>query len=635
MQDIELTIRRVKRKSASKDGDSHESVRWPIIRVGLLPVAVVMLGVLTIASALTAQEPQPKQSISKDKDFALRQTVRRVRVDVVVTDAQGKPVKDLQAANFRVAEDGKPQSIRQFEYHSDEMVEAALPTRPTLPPHTFMNLPVTPEHGPLTVIVYDKLNTPLFDQLDARAQMVKFLKKISGRRVAIYVIDNQLRFVQGFTSDPDLIDRAIGPAAKPQQPQQDEKSIADNSASKWLGVMKAKPELIEKAKAMEDKEANERMDRRVDLTTDALKQIARFLAGIPGRKNLIWYTGSFPINANSGYAHAYKDRIKDAVNWLNSAEVSVYCIDARGLIGMDLDSPKELDPSMKWDFSGNASKFATMDELSEQTGGRAFYSTNGLEEALEKASAEGTSYYSLLYAPTNAKYDGSVRSISVHLAGHEKYHLAYRRSYIADDVASIASKQSAAEENSGEQGEAFASAVTVAADAQFGAPPTHQIVFAAHVDAIGQPVPATTIQMAALEPYRKQMAKVEHKKFVAQTAPVAMQQYAIKYAVLASQLDIPKSAEGRYHSDLSFAALAFSRDGETLWGAATRLKDDIPAAMIDKIRKDGFQSMQKLFIPVETAVIRLMVCDEHSGKTGSMEIRLPLLPDQQQTARAQ
>jgi VWFA-related protein len=252
MQDIELTIRRVKRKSASKHGDSHESVRWPIIRVGLLPVAVVMLGVLTIASALTAQEPQPKQSISKDKDFALRQTVRRVRVDVVVTDAQGEPVKDLQAANFRVAEDGKPQSIRQFEYHSDEMVEAALPTRPTLPPHTFMNLPVAPEHGPLTVIVYDKLNTPLFDQLDARAQMVKFLKKISGRRVAIYVIDNQLRFVQGFTSDPDLIDRAIGPAAKPQQPQQDEKSIAENSASKWLSVLKAKPELIEKAKAMEN-----------------------------------------------------------------------------------------------------------------------------------------------------------------------------------------------------------------------------------------------------------------------------------------------------------------------------------------------------------------------------------------------
>ena len=36
------------------------------------------------------------------------------------------------------------------------------------------------------------------------------------------------------------------------------------------------------------------LDRRVELTLDALTQIGRYLSGFEGRKNLIWYSGSFP-----------------------------------------------------------------------------------------------------------------------------------------------------------------------------------------------------------------------------------------------------------------------------------------------------------------------------------------------------
>jgi hypothetical protein len=52
------------------------------------------------------------------------------------------------------------------------------------------------------------------------------------------------------------------------------------------------------------------------------------------------------------------------------------------------------------------------------------------------------------------------------------------------------------------------------------------------------------------------------------------------------------------------------------------------------IRKDGLQAAQAISVPVETAVIRLVIRDEHSEKTGSMEIRLPLPPVQQQPAVA-
>jgi hypothetical protein len=140
--------------------------------------------------------------------------------------------------------------------------------------------------------------------------------------------------------------------------------------------------------------------------------------------------------------------------------------------------------------------------------------------------------------------------------------------------------------------------------------------------------------MAALAPYRELAAKAAHRKLVPQTAPVAMQQYVIQYGLPASQLEFPKSASGAYHSDLSIATLAFNQDGETLWGTATRLKDDIPPAKYSDIRKNGYQAAQTFLIPADTAVIRLVVRDEHGGQNGSMEIRLPLPPEQQKGAGA-
>jgi hypothetical protein len=274
-----------------------------------------------------------------------------------------------------------------------------------------------------------------------------------------------------------------------------------------------------------------------------------------------------------------------------------------------------------------------MDLLAEQTGGRAFYNTNGLEKALETAADDGNSYYSIVYAPTNTKFDGSVRRIAVHLE-HGHYHLAYRRSYFADDLSSETPKQIAEKMESASPDKASVSGNLMAPDLQLGAPPSHQLVFAAHIDAIGAPAPATPEQMAALAPYREQAAKAKHIKIVQPAAPVAMQQYVIQYGLPASQLEFPKSANGLYHSDLSIATLAFNKDGETLWGAATRLKDDIPPAKYSGIRENGYRAAQTFFIPVDTAVIRLVVRDEHNGQNGSMEIRLPLPPEQQKGAGA-
>ena len=615
-------------------------------RSRLCLIISALFGAVAWAGVLAAQEPQPTHDTAKESGVVLRQTVRRVRVDVVVTDALGHAITGLQASDFHVAENGKPQSIRQFEWHSEDALESAAPKRPPLPPHTFMNVPEAPEHGPLTVVLYDLLNTPVRDQLNARAQMLEFLKKSAGRRIAIFSLGDRLRLLQGFTSDSELLASAVNrtggaslrgyraeltgyptsPPANPGPPMSPPATSGPPTSGTNLDEARWEKLSAEMTENAREADASELLKDRVEMTLDALLEIGRFLEGLPGRKNLIWYSGSFPagIMADPGKspvslpvgslvrddsARNYTERIKKATDLLNAAEVSIYPVDSRGLLTA---TP----------FAQRSAEFATMDLIGEQTGGRAFYNTNGLKNALETAADDGSSYYSLFYAPTNMKFDGSVRRISIHL-GHGHYHLAYRRSYYATDLASGVNPQAALDDEKDEP---------IKAASQFGAPSSHQLVFAVHVDVVGAPAPATAEQVAALAPYQEQAAKAEHRKFVPPATPVSMQQYVIQYGVLTKQLVLPKSADGVYHSDLSIAALAFNEDGAKLRGTETRLKDDIPPSKIDNIRQNGFRAAQTLFVPVDTAVLRFTVRDEHSGRVGSMEVRLPLPPDQKQTS---
>src|SRR5579863_7713002 len=84
----------------------------------------------------------------------------------------------------------------------------------------------------------------------------------------------------------------------------------------------------------------QQMAIRVDETTDAMIAIAKFLAGYPGRKNLLWFSESFPnwIAATSDFGSDsfagtanYADKIKNASQALTDARIAVYPVDARGL----------------------------------------------------------------------------------------------------------------------------------------------------------------------------------------------------------------------------------------------------------------------------------------------------------------
>src|SRR5437867_670007 len=138
--------------------------------------AIVLLIVLSCNSSL-AQSATPPDNPQSSDTLTFRTTVRRVLVDIVVRDSNNKPVHGLTAHDFVVSEDGHPQDVLSFDVHDFDSPSISIPANtPHQPANHFVNIPATPEHGPLYVLLYDLVDIEIGDQIDARRQILKFIR---------------------------------------------------------------------------------------------------------------------------------------------------------------------------------------------------------------------------------------------------------------------------------------------------------------------------------------------------------------------------------------------------------------------------------------------------------------------------
>src|SRR5580700_5602413 len=153
---------------------------------------------------------QGQTKASPNGGLVLQVETRRVPVDIVVTDKQGKPVLGLKKSDFKVTEDKKSQKVLSFDYFDGSVPSFVPPKLPALPVNTYVNLPVEPERGPLYVLYYDMVNTPTVDQMSAYKQLLDFVDHAQpGTRFAVFVNAAGLHLIQGFTSDHALLHKAI------------------------------------------------------------------------------------------------------------------------------------------------------------------------------------------------------------------------------------------------------------------------------------------------------------------------------------------------------------------------------------------------------------------------------------------
>jgi len=561
---------------------------------------LLMASTLGLGVPILAQRPID----SKTGDSApppvttLKTNVRRVSVDVVVTDRNDRPVTGLTQQDFSVAEDNAAQPVRTFEFHS--MVGDAsyvAPTVPPLPPNTFVNVAKTPEVGVPTVILFDALHMARLDREHGQQALLEYLKQRQVRRVgspiAIFGLSDGLYLLQGFTEE----------LSAPELQKALERLAGFGFHNKFVTL-----------------------DKNVDRnrTLEALVGVGRFLAQMPGRKNLIWYSSSFPQSltiyydnpsfSKSNESYNYTAQVRQATNLLNASHVAVYPVDVRGVRADPLLSAARND-----NFGANPSSYglsamfdaatsATMDTLADDTSGHAFYGTNDLQGAVDRAMNDGSTYYSLTYEPTNPKYDGSLRHIKVTLR-NPGYNLSYRRTYYADDLEAAARKVADAPQN------------PLTPSLERGTPLSHGLFLEAHLEAAGAPVPATPVEMQVLSRYGDPQFKKAKAK---PAAPVLMQQYLISYSLVARQLEMPADDLGAHQVSLELGLISYDEDGRKLNGVDTHIDDPIPAANYARLLSDGYHVVQSVAVPVTASSIRFAVRDIHSNRVGSLEVQLPL-----------
>ena len=597
-------------------------------RISRLMTVLTIVHVLAITMHGQANEP------NQTPTFTLRTGTNLVIVDVGVTDQQGHPVRNLKPQDFTLMEDGRSQHIRHVEEHSSMPADSAhAAPQPKLQRGLFTNYVPTPATGPVNILLLDTLNTALQDQAFVRTQLAEFLRKApAGTQIAIFGLNTQLNILQGFTSNPEILKAALAKKGTSQSSSLlndplgggGENGAGASSSSEALATLGSTPDILQTVANVQQFEAQQesfQFQLRVQYTLDALNELARYLVNIPGRKNLIWFSGSFPVDIlpngdmddpfhSAGNNEA---EFRETVNLLTRSQVAVYPIDARGLMtspgysASNSGSKYATNPqaaskdALKFSMQ-NAQESGTMRAMADDTGGRAFLNTNGLSDAVAAAVADGSNYYTLTYTPGDMNWDGRFRKISVALA-EKGYHVSYRRGYYADDPNKPAVSH----------GDVAAAATVPAAKSTLtrtmmrGAPTPTQIVFTVRV------LPATSGTETSLAPGNTLSQDAEKIK-----GPY--RRLAVDFALNAR--DFAFEHEGDfYKDDISFLTFVYDQSGTLVDSLGSTLHAKFDTKVYANVIRAPFSYNEDVSVPATGQYfLRIAIQDLNSNRVGAIEV---------------
>jgi len=565
----------------------------------------------------------------------IRVNTRLVQFDVVVTDHQGRPVKDLSASDFMVLQDGQLQKVTAFEFHTPAAVAAGQNGLPATQPassapnnNLYTNIPAKVPHSSWTVVLFDILNTGVSDQAYARNQLLQLLKSIPrGQPVALFVLTQRLEMLQGFTQDPDqLLQRAeLLDPSKSQilttmvERERTVASIVNTAQQAAPGMGGATPggtvdtssmsysQAARIAQAYNDHEAF-RTNDRVLFTLEAMRGLARAVSGYPGRKNLVWLSGSFPVQIEPDPAstdpfrnsRGFEAQIRDTSSLLATARVAVYPVDVRGLqskgtviavataqsqVMSDVSpgaaqsvissSPSNLGTTITAQSVSLADDRATMKNLAQQTGGEAFVNTNDLKRVINRSVEDGSTYYTLAYTPPKDDAGGYHR-VSVQVP-NKSWKLAYRRGYYSIPQGSP----------SGPTGTA-----ALRTALQPGMPPATSLLFT-----------------ASIEPPDAKRKEVK-----------------INYVIDSNGVDFADAPDNKKRAQVDCMIIAFDSSGKEVARASDTLDATVPLNAYAAIQQYGLPAHQLISLPPGRYNLRIGVMDRTTQQLGTVDVPLEVPP---------
>jgi VWFA-related protein len=370
---------------------------------------------LLAGAALTAgQVPAPSQpppTAQQPPTFKVR--VDYVEVDAVVTDRQGRLVRDLKKEDFQVLEDGKSQAITNFTMVDIPVDKDPRPLFASSPIEPDVKTNEKPFDGRVYVMVVDDLHTRF-----GRSQRVKIAAK---------------QFIERRLGANDLM--AIVHTAGPSEANQE---FTNNRKLLLAAVDRTQGRKLDSATANKTNEYNRTRDIRQQgdplndpddmergfnarTTLDTLRNVAEWFGSVRGRRKAILlvsegidydiYDVIAQNNSNHQSASMVLDATRDAIGAATRANVAIYGIDPRGLTDLG-DESIEIgsfpdDTSLGIGPGSLQSELRLSQDslrtLSEETGGFAVVNKNDFATAFQRIVEDNSSYYVLAYYPPDAR----------------------------------------------------------------------------------------------------------------------------------------------------------------------------------------------------------------------------------------
>lgn len=607
------------------------STELPAMHSFRAPTVPCLAALLVLAVPMALAQTAPQQG-----ELMLHVQTQLVLEDIVVLDGHNQPVHGLSEADFTITDNGKPVTPQSFEEHSAPTPaqwaaqQAATPGPPSLGVNGFTNRNAIPADTPLNVLVFDTLNTPVNDQAHVRQKMLRFLANLPpGTPLAIYGLSSRLYVLQGFTSDPKLLKAAVNTMLKQGkvQPSNLQQSETTNGASLEQQGAGTEQTLLESANSggmeaagdLEDFMAADNLVReqqREERTIAAIDQLARYLSILPGRKNLIWCSGSFPLrfiipalNQNNPQTHQnFSEQLHRMHDLLARGQVAMYPVDASGLTtnpGTQADMMDNPQPARGINTASNNMSFmnqtvdnhAPMDLVAEETGGKAFYNSDDLTAEIENAVAFGANYYTVSYAPPSGGWDGKYHKIDVKVNRHG-LHLAYRRGYYADNPVGE------------DHDNPVAPSSAMEAAMLHGAPNADGVLFNVNIT----PAEGTTEQ---LDPGNHPDTKLMQPPY---------RSCSVQANLDAHTLTLAPDASGSYESTVVFAMVVYDADGHVVNQGIRTGRVVVPQDHYADVLAHGLGVRQSIDVPARgNYFLRVAFHDPASDRVGAVEIPVAAL----------
>jgi VWFA-related protein len=400
-----------------------------LLTTGVAAALVTVLGTELPQARFSQQkppaEPQPQdQQQQQQPPPRIRTGINFVRVDVIVTDRQGKPVLDLKQEEFRLKEDGKPQTIESFSTVKvvDEIAQMDGPPVPEIRSLSDEQREAARPDVRLFVLFLDDYHVRRGNDMSVRKPLIDFVQNQLGPADMVAVMYpltsiNALSFTRNRKSLISAIENFEGRRFNYLPRNEFEEKYAYYPAS-----------VVERV--------------RNEVTMTALKGACIKLGGLrEGRKSIILVSEGFtnilppqlddPVAAMPGVGNrargnasvANTDRAEflskaDMINDLslifreaNRNNTSIYAVDPRGLAPFEYDINQNV--GLQTDKLHLDSALDNLRALADNTDGRAIINRNDLGKGMQQIIRDSSGYYLIGYNSSEAPTDGKFHKIDV------------------------------------------------------------------------------------------------------------------------------------------------------------------------------------------------------------------------------